>query len=220
LTFSLEKSLSFLFRLSRCTCFDGYDSTKTIAGIAVTRPPSKKAYGIKEPFDTTGMEVTATYTDGTTGMITIGASDLDYDFSAVGGNKTVAIYRGGKSAEVTGITVQTLAQRIEAASSGDLITLYVDENIPSGLTLTKTITLKGSGAERTIGRNGEQIGTSTYFVTVGANGNLTLDSNITLNGAPSGSGTYEQHHRVPDHEGRLENYRGQGRHLGGWCECF
>jgi hypothetical protein len=155
----------------------GNDSTKTVASIAVTRQPSKKAYGIREPFDTTGLEVTATYTDNTTGAVTIGESDLDYDFSTLGGSKTVTIYKGGKSVQITGITVQTLLQRVEAASSGDIITVYADENIPPGITLNKTITIKGSGAERTIGQ--DDTGT---FITVGAGGNLTLDGNITLNG--------------------------------------
>jgi uncharacterized repeat protein (TIGR02543 family) len=150
--------------------------TKTLSSIAVTSQPTQKTYGIGEPFNTGGLVVTATYSDSSTAPVSISASNLTYDFSS-SGSKTITVSVEGKTTTITGITVQTLAQRVSAATSGATITLYGNENI-SSISLTKTITLRGSGAERKIGHTS----TGNLF-SLGNNGNLTLDSNVTMDGS-------------------------------------
>jgi len=62
-----------------------------LESIAVTTQPNKKEYFVNEAFDPAGMVVTATYSDKSTKPVTVTENMLEYDFSAVGTNKTVTI---------------------------------------------------------------------------------------------------------------------------------
>jgi hypothetical protein len=73
-----------------------------------------------------------------------------------------------------------LAGRIAAANSGTTVYLYGDEDFAgvSAINLTsKTITLQGVGAVRTI-----SLASNGYMFYLGANGALTLNANVTLAG--------------------------------------
>jgi hypothetical protein len=72
----------------------------------------------------------------------------------------------------------TLKQRIDAAKSGDTITLYTNEAVPAAIGINKTITLTGyDDTERTLSivQNGSMFN-------VNAGGSLTLDNKVTLKG--------------------------------------
>ena len=124
----MKKSLCFLLICSVAllnSCKDknkGDDPTSnaTLESIAVTKLPSKMTYGIGETFDLTGMEVTATYSDGDTKPVTITADNLEYDFSATG-LKTVIITHESEIAYVNNITVRNFIGSGESAADPYLI---------------------------------------------------------------------------------------------------
>ena len=78
--------------------------------IAITKEPNKKAYKVGEKFDMAGMEVTATYTDGTTKKVT------NYTYSPTGelkesNNKITVSYTEGS-------VTKTVEQSITITASG------------------------------------------------------------------------------------------------------
>ena len=77
---------------------------KTLSSIAVTTNPTKMSYITGQEFDPTGMVVTATYSDDSNATIANGNLEFVYDFS-VAGTKTVTINYDGKSASLSGVTV-------------------------------------------------------------------------------------------------------------------
>ena len=113
---------AFLFAAGATSCNKDNDKNKepeaTLVSIAVTTPPDKLAYWADEAFDPAGMTVTATYSDETTSVVTVTADMLAYDFAAAGA-QTVTITFGGKTAQVTGITV-TCGIRIVTEAEGDI----------------------------------------------------------------------------------------------------
>jgi hypothetical protein len=70
-----------------------------VTGITVTTPPTKIQYNLGEELDTTGMVVTAAYSDGSTVAVT-GYAVSGYDKTTLG-NKTVIVTYSGKNAEFT-----------------------------------------------------------------------------------------------------------------------
>lgn len=78
-------------------------AARTISSIAVTNAPSKTSYVAGQPFDTTGMVVTATYNNGKTGVIS------DYTVNPSGGltvgTNKVVVSKDGKTADVNGLSV-------------------------------------------------------------------------------------------------------------------
>ena len=70
-------------------------TAKVLASIAITTPPSKTSYKIGEYFNTSGMVVTATYTDGSSSQIT-GYTYSPTQFSTIGTQTvTISYTRGG-----------------------------------------------------------------------------------------------------------------------------
>jgi len=67
--------------------------------IVVTKEPTKKVYAIGEQFDRDGMEVTVTYADNTTGVVT--DYEIDGFDSTTAGTKTVTVTYQSKIATVT-----------------------------------------------------------------------------------------------------------------------
>jgi beta-lactamase superfamily II metal-dependent hydrolase len=68
-------------------------STVTLSSIAVTAQPTKVSYTVGETLDTTGMQVTATYSDGSTAVVT-GWSVSSPDMSTVGTKEVTVNYNG------------------------------------------------------------------------------------------------------------------------------
>ena len=79
-----------------------------LASIAVTKKPSKLEYEVGESFDTTGMEVTATYSDSRTKVVTDYTTDAPATFTSAGTNKiTIKYTEGGETRQTTlGVTVK------------------------------------------------------------------------------------------------------------------
>ena len=109
-----------------------------ISGIAVKTQPSKTEYWIGEELDTTGLTLTATYSDGSTQTVSSGFTTSGFS-SATAGSKTVTVTYNGKTATftvtvktptVTGITVKTQPTKTEYWIGEELDT--------TGLTLTAT----------------------------------------------------------------------------------
>jgi len=72
---------------------------KTLNSIKITTNPSKTMYIIGEKLDTTGMVVTATYSDGTTEVIDNSKLDIKGFDSETVGEKTITVSYQGKTAE-------------------------------------------------------------------------------------------------------------------------
>ena len=174
------------------------ERTADIIGITVVEPePVKmeiaaqsvnKNYGIGEPFNSAEKDYafTVTFPNGSTKTITNRDVECDNAFSATAGsNKTVTVTYRGQSVNITGITVQTLRDRLIAVPSGGTATIYVyaDEILTAPGNDNMTITLiggldgEGKSRERIISKSS---GSSSLF---GARGDLTIGENITLNGA-------------------------------------
>jgi len=82
------------------SCSNPTTSTeKTLTGITVTTFPAKTEYNIGENLDTTGMVVTAAYSDGSTAAVT-GYTTSGYDKTRTG-NQTITVTYSGKTAEFT-----------------------------------------------------------------------------------------------------------------------
>ena len=160
------------FTIAKCPIsVKANDMSKTIGDVdpAFTYTPTPALFG----------------SDVFTGALTRTAGETvgDYDIlqgTLSAGNNYAITFTPGKF--TIKAPLQTLAQRIAAAASGDIIQLYADENIASTITINKTITLISSVTTpegiRTIGNT-----VPGYMFSLTAGGNLTLDTNVTLDGS-------------------------------------
>jgi len=69
-----------------------------VNSIAITRPPTKTAYNSGESLNLAGLVVTATYSNGTSGQVTIANSNVSGFSTATAGTKTLTVTYGGKTA--------------------------------------------------------------------------------------------------------------------------
>ena len=91
----------------KITTFSVEIVAKSLTGIQITKQPNKTTYIEGTAFDSTGMELTLTYNNGTSETITFGWQE-EYDFSSPG-QKTVTITYGGKK---TTLTVTVTAKQV------------------------------------------------------------------------------------------------------------
>lgn len=119
---------------------------KILTGIEITKEPTKKAYTEGEKFDTTGMVVTAKYSDGTSKEITNYTFDLNSALKKTD-KKVVITYKEGKvtkTAEQT-ITVTNKTTGTEQGTNNKItVTTTKKDNTVSDKEYPKT------GAERII----------------------------------------------------------------------
>ncbi|WP_010259284.1 InlB B-repeat-containing protein [Treponema primitia] len=94
-------------------------NTRTVTGIAVTTPPDKTTYYVKEALDLAGLVVTATYDDSTTGVIPVTLANTNWDSvkTSAGAGKTVTITIEGFTATFT-VTVSVLTHTVTFNSNG------------------------------------------------------------------------------------------------------
>ncbi|AGK98927.1 bacterial Ig-like domain-containing protein [Clostridium pasteurianum] len=72
------------------------------SNIAITKPATKLIYNIKDKLDISGLEVTATYSDGSKSVIPITAANITgFDSSKVVAGKVLTITAGGKTVTYT-----------------------------------------------------------------------------------------------------------------------
>ena len=128
-----------------------------VKSIAVTTMPTKyTGYVAGEAFDPSGMVVTATYTDNTTGVIPVDKLTFEVDLSSYDPTKTVTVkYGEAKDEIVIGMTARTaqtfvnnqtnLSLTMTKNASGDTVyegTLAVSVNAGGEVGTTPTITVK------------------------------------------------------------------------------
>jgi hypothetical protein len=115
-----------------------------ITSLSITNHPTKTDYGINEPFDMTGMTLDANITGGGTMSVPFNASNLEYDFSSAGQTMVYVNVLGSRVG--TGVTVKTLADRINDGQDGAVIYMYADESL-SGVSIDgKKIYLRGGNS--------------------------------------------------------------------------
>jgi len=165
-------------------------SELAVDSVNIITLPNKLTYGVGEPLDLTGLEVTATV-DGQVVPLPIKDKYLRYDFSTAG-LKKVGIAVGSAPIQEFDVTVLNLAERVKAAlGSTATITIYANEIVPNtpeelymninipntNITLT---TPAGSTIERVI----KKADTGYLFRINGSAGNvkLILDGYVTLKG--------------------------------------
>jgi len=125
------------FAMTACSSGDGDE--KTLVSIEVTTQPTKTHYNLGEDLDTTGMVVTATYSDGSTAAVT-GFSVDGYDKTKIG-HHVITVTFNGKTAEfsvnvadptkptVTKPTADPVAGTYTTAQSVTLTTTPADAKI-------------------------------------------------------------------------------------------
>jgi len=170
---------------------------KTLKSIAVTTQPTKTVYNLNEPLDTTGMVVTASYSDGSKEVVPAGAYTTSGFSSTTAGQKTVTVSYEGKTTTfkvtvnttppvpVTGITLTKKTLGLMAGQHEKLAFTIAPENASN-----KNVTWSSNATTRaTVAADGTvtAIGAGTATITVKtADGNFTDTCQVTVT-APSGS---------------------------------
>ena len=179
-TVTVTPNTGYVFTDSSKVTLDGYTFTKSgnsfvatkafektanksLTDLTVTNQPTKKTYTHGDQFDQNGMVVKATYDDGSTDN-----NFTDYTVSYANGtclkkgDTTVTLTAGGKTAEVSGLTVGQKELSItglqatnrayngstEVALTGGTLTDAVD-----GETVSVTMPTKGNMADANVGNN-------------------------------------------------------------------
>ena len=110
----------------------------TLSGIAIASNPSKTSYYVGDTLDTTGLKLTATYSNGTTQTITGGFTCTPTALSTAGA-QTVTVNYGGKAATFTVNVQDVTLSGIAIASNPSKTSYYVGDTLDTtGLKLTAT----------------------------------------------------------------------------------
>jgi hypothetical protein len=157
------------------------DTEITLVSIAISRPPDKQEYAKGEDFDSTGLEVRGTYSDGST------RAETGYTLSGIDmnstGDKTVTVSLGEKTATFT-ITVGPAALVSITISRMPDKTSYVTGEAfnPAGLEVMGTYTDKTTKVETDYAlSNPDMTGTGEKTVTVSLEGKSgLLQENFTI----------------------------------------
>jgi len=134
-----------IFAISFNSCKEK-EKEKTLVSIEVTTQPTKKTYTVGEPFDLSGMVVTAKFSDGSSETITITSGMVTFNSATTGTNVSATItytYEGKTvTATVTGITVNAAAvtlTSIEVTTQPTKKTYNVGDTFdPAGMVVTAT----------------------------------------------------------------------------------
>jgi len=140
-----------------------------VNSIAITRPPTKTTYNAGETLNLAGLVVTATYSNGTSGQVTIANSNVSGFSTATAGTKTLTVTYGGKTAtfnitvaaSINGTWVRSPYEltynngNFEQKNNGELFSQGTYTIAGSTLTLTLTRVAMGTGAARRLYSRGE-----------------------------------------------------------------
>jgi len=148
--FFLVLAVAFL-----ASCPDGTNktNTKTVIAIMVENVPIKTEYNVDEPFETTGLIVTAAYSDGTTAPVT-GYTLAGFDNSTEG-EQTITVTYQGKTATFIVIVIDpflTVARPVARPSAGP---------VDAGTEVTLDTTTEGAEIWYTTNGNTPRKGGST-----------------------------------------------------------
>lgn len=120
--------------------FDVTVTAKELTEITVEGTPNKVQYQAFETFDTTGLTVTAHYNDGTEEAVTGYTVGYQTGDCLHAGDTTVTISYGGKTAQVTGLTVSKISIDISGATwDGDASISYDGMEHTVSLTLPEDV---------------------------------------------------------------------------------
>ena len=134
-----------------------------LSGIAIASNPSKTSYFVGDTLDTTGLKLTATYSNGTTQTITGGFTCTPTALSTAGA-QTVTVNYGGKTATFAVNVQDVTLSGIAVASKPSKVNYYVGDTLDTtGLKLTATY---NNGTTQTI--TGGFTCTPTALSTAGA----------------------------------------------------
>ena len=140
--------------------------------ISVTKLPTKTEYYIGGTLDTTGLEITATYTDGSTKIVDNGFVISGFD-SSVAGKNIITVAYDGKTA-----TFDVVIKAPSIALSESSLAFYL-----IGKTATLTATTVPSDSEIVWKSSNEGVATvENGVVTAKGAGNATITATITVNG--------------------------------------
>ena len=110
----------------------------TLSGIAIASNPTKTSYFVGDTLDTTGLKLTATYSNGTTQTITGGFTCTPTALSTAGA-QTVTVNYGGKTATFAVNVQDVTLSGIAIASNPTKTSYYVGDTLDAtGLKLTAT----------------------------------------------------------------------------------
>lgn len=113
------------------------EAEPTVTGIQIGSKPAKLSYEIGQTLDTTGLTITATYSDGSTKSVTEGFAISGFS-SATAGTKTVTVTYGAFSATFN-VTVQA------PAANEDEPQIFVEsKKVTKGSTFTVTVEIKNN----------------------------------------------------------------------------
>ena len=110
----------------------------TLSGIAIASNPTKTSYYVGDTLDTTGLKLTATYSNGTTQTITGGFTCTPTALSTAG-VQTVTVNYGGKTATFAVNVQDVTLSGIAIASNPSKVNYFVGDTLDTtGLKLTAT----------------------------------------------------------------------------------
>jgi hypothetical protein len=157
----------------------------SLESILVTKLPDKTGYVIGDEFDPAGLEITGTYSDGTTKLETayiLGAVDTGFT-----GTKTVTVSVKGKTASFDVVVSGALESIAISALPTKTVYLPNETFSPAGLEVTGTYSDGASKPAAGYTLSGVETGSlGTKTVTVSLNGK-TASFDITVSAAPLSS---------------------------------
>jgi predicted CoA-binding protein len=172
-------------------------ANRTLSLIAITTPPTKIAYTVGESLDTTGMAVTATYSDGSASPVT-GYTTNGFNNAAVAASQTVTVsYTEGDVTKTATFNVSITANRtlslIAITAPPTKIAYTVGESLDTtGMAVTATYS-DGSTAPvpvtgyTTSGSNNAAVAASQPVTVSYTEGGVTKTAtfNVSISAVPS-----------------------------------
>ena len=147
-------------------------STNELLLISVTKMPTKTEYYVGDTLDTTGLEITAKYTNNTEKVITSDLSITSFDSSVAGKNTITVVYDG----KTTTFDVEIKAPEISLSNSNVRFNAI-------GETATLTATAVPNNSEIVWKSSNESVATvENGVVTAKGAGNAAITATIKVNG--------------------------------------
>jgi len=167
-----------------------------IASIELISGPVKTVYGVKEPFDTTGIVVQGTDVDGIKSIIELKEEYLQYDFSVPDSLAKVTIAVGSAPVIQIPVMVLSIADRV-ASVKGESVVLYLysDETVDKRIrndhpnTTVVITTPENSTTVRKL-----KLATNGVLLSMSGGSKIIVDGYVTLQGyaTPEYGGTDEK----------------------------
>lgn len=156
-----------------------------VTSIELISGPVKTVYGVKEPFDTTGIVVRGTDINGVTDIIELKEEYLQYDFSAPDSLAKVTIAVGSAPVIQIPVMVLSIADRVASVTPGDSVVLYVyaDETVDKRIrkdvpsTVVTITTPENSTSVRKL-----KLATNGVLLSMTGGSKIIIDGYITLQG--------------------------------------